>query len=160
MTRQIALSQGLFALVDDEDFKLVSGRQWYAQKGGENFYARGLDGSAMHRLITSAAAGLEVDHINGNGLDNRRRNLRVCTRSENAKNRAKHAPAVSKFKGVHLTKWGWRAAIVQNGQKLNLGTFESEERAARQYDRAARLCFGSFARTNESLGLFKAAEAA
>lgn len=155
MVRQIALSQGLFALVDDDDYHLVAGHAWYAQKGAENWYARTIDGKSMHRVITDAPVGKEVDHANGNGLDNRRANLRVCTRAENAKNRAKHAPAVSKFKGVHLTKFGWRAAITQNGEKLNLGTFKSEERAARQYDRAARLCFGKFARTNEAMGLLK-----
>lgn len=96
-----------------------------------------------------------IDHINGNSLDNRDENLRGCTHKENMRNRRPaYNRQTSRFKGVRLTKAGtWRVEIEQNGEYLHLGNFGDEKRAARQYDRAARIFFGRFARTNASLGL-------
>lgn len=92
-TRQIPLSRGLFALVDEADYEQVSALRWYATHAGrarDKWYAvRSLAKGRrllMHRLILSAPAGSEVDHINGDGLDNRRANLRLCARWQNCVN--------------------------------------------------------------------------
>jgi hypothetical protein len=156
MTVQIPLHGGQFALIDDDDFELVSQFKWIAATKGGLSYARcRLDGKpfGMHRLILGKPKG-PIDHKNGNGLDNRRSNLRLCTHAENMRNRRKMAKCASKFKGVTLHSSGnFRATIYQGGEPLCLGTFTSEEHAARQYDRAARIFFGKFAKTNEMLGL-------
>jgi hypothetical protein len=158
MTKQVPLSRGLFALVDDEDFEHVSAFKWRAVKGVETFYAHTkIDGRSigMHRLLTGPLATEVVDHENGNGLDNRRSNLRPCLHKHNTRNRRKMKGATtSKFKGVCLTKGKWRSSIIHEGERVDLGRYNSEILAARQYDRAARLLFGRFARTNEGLGLF------
>jgi hypothetical protein len=158
MTKQMPLSRGLFALVDDEAFDLVSAHKWRAIKGHGTFYAHTwLDGQSilMHRMLADPLATEIVDHENGDGLDNRRRNLRPCLPMHNMQNRRKQsAPATSRFKGVHFDKGKWRSGIVHAGERRDLGFYNSEMVAARQYDRAARLLFGRFARTNESLGLF------
>jgi hypothetical protein len=158
MTKQVPLSRGLFALVDDEDFDLVSAHKWRVIQSGETPYAHAwIDGESigMHRLLAGPSATEIVDHENGNGLDNRRRNLRPCLHKHNMRNRRKQTkPATSRFKGVHLDKSKWRSGIVHEGDRVDLGCYNSEIVAARQYDRAARLLFGRFARTNESLGLF------
>lgn len=113
----------------------------------------------MHRLLTGCPEGLVVDHINGDSLDNRRSNLRICTQRQNRWNRAKRMRAQSKFKGVWFDKDRdlWIAQIGHDSDRLRLGAFEREEDAARQYDRAARLLFGAFARTNQDMGLLPAA---
>ncbi|CCE05791.1 putative Pathogenesis-related transcriptional factor and ERF protein [Bradyrhizobium sp. STM 3843] len=154
----MSLSRGLFALVDDEDFDLVLAHEWRAIKGHGTFYAHTwIDGESigMHRLLTDPLATEVVDHQNGDGLDNRRCNLRPCLQVQNMQNRRKQTtPATSRFKGVHFDKGKWRSGIVHDGERVDLGRYNSEILAARQYDRAARLLFGRFARTNESLGLF------
>jgi hypothetical protein len=99
-----------------------------------------------------AMPGQLVDHINGNGLDCRRENLRLCTAKENAHNRKPWAKAkISKFKGVtryHPRRPGWDAQICSDGKVLYLGHFATEEEAARAYDSAARDAFGDFALLN------------
>jgi hypothetical protein len=89
-----------------------------------------------------------VDHINGDTLDNRRANLRVCTKSENNRNRRKLHPTTSRFKGVYKNTKPWIALIECNGKQFVLGRFASEEEAALAYDKAAKEHFGSFARLN------------
>lgn len=109
------------------------------------------DGVGMHRVITSAPPGMEVDHINGNGLDNRRGNLRVCTKSGNQRNqRVQSRAKTSVFKGVSRWKKNnrWAAFIKLGGRPTYLGSFKSEVDAALAYDAAARKHFGAFARTN------------
>lgn len=112
----------------------------------------------MHRLIMAAPKGVEVDHVNGDGLDNRRANLRLVTRSQNAKNLPAQEGRASPFKGVMIRKGrnGVRflAAIQQDRERLKIGTYASEHEAARAYDAAARLFHGAFARTNKDMGLF------
>jgi hypothetical protein len=100
----------------------------------------------MHRLF-AGAPGMDVDHINGNGLDNRRCNLRPATRSQNNMNRAKRR-GVSKFKGVSPKRGKWRAYLKTGKKQHNLGVFESEYDAARAYDVKAKEMFGEFARVN------------
>lgn len=106
---------------------------------------------AMHRAIASPAPGMEVDHINGDGLDNRRANLRVCTKSQNQRGqRVQGRNKTSVFKGVCWLKdrSRWGAHIKVSRKSVYLGTFKSEIDAALAYDAAARTYFGEFARPN------------
>jgi hypothetical protein len=82
----LPLSRGKCALIDESDVALVSGRRWHAMPSNVTWYARSSDGVYLHRLLTECPDGLEVDHVNHNGLDNRRANLRVCTHTENMRN--------------------------------------------------------------------------
>jgi len=160
----IPLTKGLEALVSPQDFDLVREFKWVAAKGGRTHYASQtiwLAGGKktvrlMHRLILAPPKGVFVDHINGNGLDNRRENLRLCSHAQNIRNQQPQVGTSSRFKGVWMQRGKWAAMIQHNGDKITLGRFDCEERAARQYDRAARVFFGRFARTNQDLGLFEA----
>ncbi|HEY4547820.1 MAG TPA: AP2 domain-containing protein [Pedomonas sp.] len=142
-----------FAKVDAKDVALLSQYRW--RKQGRYAATRLPDGSLllMHRLLLSPPGDMLVDHIDGDGLNNCRHNLRVCTNSENMKNR-KSSGGVSRFKGVWRDGDRWRATIRVNGKKICLGTHPTEERAARRYDAAARRWHGEFAKTNRDLGLF------
>jgi hypothetical protein len=94
-----------------------------------------------------------VDHVDGNGLDCRKKNIRLCSRGENSMNRRKQSGS-SSFKGVTLVRNGkWKAQIQANGQKISLGTFGNEEDAASAYDNAARGMHGAFARVNFKEGI-------
>ena len=98
----------------------------------------------LHRLVMDPGEKMMVDHIDGNGLNNLRENLRVCTNSENQRNRRKHK-GLSKFKGVKPTPWNtWEATI----QKTHIGTFPTEDQAARAYDEKAKELFGEYANLN------------
>jgi hypothetical protein len=136
----IPLTRGEYAFVDAEDAKLVDGRNWHlvATKGKQ--YAatvtptptNRLAKTYMHRMVAYAAKGLEVDHINNNGLDNRRDNLRVLTQTKNKQNRSRQKNNVSGHSGVfwsdHHGKW---VAEVQSlGKKLFIGAFNDVESAS------------------------------
>jgi len=156
---KIQLTQGKHALIDDEDYELVSQNKWYAAKKRYTFYALThiiTDGgkrttSKMHRIIMGAKKGQQIDHINHNGLDNRRCNLRFCTSSQNQGNSRKQKNTSSKYKGVSWetgTK-KWLACIHLNGGTTKrLGRFHNETEAAKAYDKAAREYFGEFALLN------------
>lgn len=157
--KEITLTQGQIALVDDEDFDAVSRLKWSARfcKCTHSFYATRTDRSKgsrtvlMHRFILNAAgADLFVDHINHDTLDNRRENLRLCSRAENCRNARKRSDGISRFKGV---SWDaetgkWRARIDFNGKTINIGRFHEETDAAAAYDRKALELHGEFALTN------------
>lgn len=154
----IALTQGLFATVDDTDLELVSRFKWYAaahgSKGG-HCAASGHKKVFMHRLIMNAESGQQVDHINGDPLDNRRSNLRVCNRMENQRNRRSVSNKLG-LKGVNQTIYGrFFASIRINKKYKHLGMFKTKEEAALAYDAAAIEAFGKFAATNQQLGLIK-----
>jgi len=149
---KIPLSQGQIALVDLDDIHLVEGYNWTAMKRpAGNFYAvryqRTVNGRKtiyMHRAITHAPERQAVDHINHDTLDNRRANLRLATYQENAaNNRPKN-----KLKGVRQRRDKWEGFIQINNKYHHLGTFRTEEEAARRYDKAAKDAFGAFARLN------------
>ena len=157
--KSIPLTQGRFALIDDDDFdKVVAYRSWHAVESRGTFYARTnvhcKDGHwtllPMHRLIMGVSGNLQVDHKNGDGLDNRKENLRVCTQGENAKNRRRSSLSTSPFKGVSFRKRErrWVARVNSNGKRLWLGMYSTAEEAARVYDAKAREVYGAFARTN------------
>lgn len=154
MAAEINLSNGSKALVSDADAQLVNQYRWRASKQSKGIYVLTKINKVtvyLHRLITNAPRGLEVDHINGNPLDNRRENLRICSRSENEQNKVKRKGS-SQYKGVFYAKreQRWIAKIQVNGRQTTLGYFKSEHDAARIYDAKARELFGAFARTNFS----------
>lgn len=154
---KMALEHGKSALFDDEDAGLIAQYRWHAAKGpGGHWYVHACrDGRlvVMHRLISHAPPDQEVDHRNGDGLDNRRENLRICIHQQNICNRRKLASASSKFKGVWFEKHDrltkpWRAAIMTFGKRTHLGYYATEEEAAKAYDEAAVKCHGDFALLN------------
>ena len=150
--RQIPLTRGQFAIVDAADYEWLSRYRWTC-RGGEPYAAR-LDGRKiiwMHREIMQTPPGMICDHINGVTLNNRRCNLRNCTRAQNLQNSCKcYHDATSRYKGVHWDKRHrkWRAEIASHGKHYWLGYFDSEIDAALAYDRKARELFGPFARLN------------
>lgn len=152
----ISLTQGKVAIVDDKDFEWLNQFKWYAMRSTNNWYASRVvkrfgnqRSILMHREITRAPVGMDVDHINHDGLDNQRSNLRVCTRSENLANQSAKPNNTSGRKGV---SWDartkkWIAFISQNNKTRNLGRFGTIEEAHVAYSQEARNIFGEFART-------------
>ena len=154
----IPLTRGEVAIVDDTDAAFLNQWKWSLSDSGKGYYAYRQDVRGgrqiqvfMHRLLTGAHGSREpiVDHKNGNGLDNRRENLRICNAFQNAWNMRKHR-GTSRFKGVCFDKHKrrWAAAIKCYGVQHHLGRFKSEESAALAYDEAARKLHGAFARLN------------
>lgn len=149
---EVPLTRGFVAIVDGEDFPIVAGHSWcyIKAKKARTGYACGSAG-LMHRLILGAPAHLECDHIDGDGLNNRRSNLRLATKAENGRNRKVLCiPKASRFKGVWWEKRRnrWKARITVDSKSIDLGSFRVEEDAAIAYDRAAVRYFGEFARLN------------
>ena len=159
--REIPLTQGYVAMVDDEDYEELAQYKWRILKamGGRKLYARRSlartpEGKRpqilMHTQIMKTPEGLEVDHENGNGLDNRRTNLRVGTHQENIRNRGPNPDTESGFKGVCRTSDGryWQVTINDGSGNRYLGYFTDPVEAARVYDAAAIECHGEFAHPN------------
>jgi hypothetical protein len=162
VSKEIPLSQGLVALVDDEDYDtVVAAGKWSATQGGRggSFYAhrrRGRPGEPVFiRLHTFLTGWPFVDHINGDGLDNRRANLREATTAQNNQNTARQSNNTSGLKGVtwHKSRGRWRANIQLAGRQRHLGYHDTPEAAARAYDAAARELHGEFARLNFTEGI-------
>ncbi len=165
MSKQILLTQGKVAIIDDDDYEAISEHKWLAHKSGlrmVRYYAERqvrygtkqvLVG--MHRDIMGLVIGdgLQIDHANGDGLDNRRSNLRICTQSQNNANSRRLASDRScNFRGVQYVSRArtkpWLARIRCKNKLHYLGYFATEEEAARVYDKKSMEFFGEFARTN------------
>ena len=155
---EIPLTQGQVALIDDEDYDLVSQYKWCAQWNPhtKSYYAktniRKVDGTwtmlHMHRLIMNAKKGEQVDHINHNTIDNRKENLRLCTNSQNQHNQGKRVNNTSGCKGItwHKRDKRWQAQIKLNGKNIHLGLFLTPEEAYEAYCKAALERHGEFSK--------------
>lgn len=155
MAIEIPLTRDLVALVDEEDYLIVRRFRWHANNCGKSIYARtnagGISSFYMHIFIMKPHARFDVDHLNGNGLDNRRENLRVASRSQNNQNQINYREnKTSKYKGVSwdARRKKWFGKITDHRKQIFLGYFSSEIEAAFAYDHAARKIFGEFAACN------------
>lgn len=150
-TQRVQLTRGKYALVDLEDLPLVSDKKWQARYSKGNWYAIhstiGRDLFMHHVILGKQRCGLEVDHINQNGLDNTRKNLRFATKSQNRANVKLRKDNLSGYKGVCLCrKTGlWRAYIQADKKWKQLGRYNTKLEAARAYNTAAQEAFGAFA---------------
>lgn len=156
---EIYVGDGRFAWCDWKDFDLVKKYNWNLTTRNRSgcLYAQSWDCHntserkriTMHGLIMPAPDGQFVDHINGNGLDNRRENLRLVTHQQNSFNQ-KHHGGSSKFKGVSIDRisGSWRAYITVDGKRKHLGRHGTELDAAKAYDMAAKEFFGEYAKLN------------
>lgn len=147
---KIHLPDGRSALIDRRDWWLVKKFHWYAHSTGYVFagvmLGKGRQGIIkLHRLI-SGFPPFHLDHKNGNGLDNRRRNLRPCTRSENLCNRGKQRNNTSGFKGISRQNRKWRAKIWKDRRQVHLGYFHNKYDAVAAYRNAVKKYHGEFAR--------------
>ena len=155
MTKEILLTKGRISLIDDIDYEYISKYKWCVNNNGRYAVRNQQEGGKyktvlMHRQIINPSIDKDIDHINGNGLDNRRSNLRICSDSQNQMNVGLKKSNRSGYKGVDwdIMRKKWRAMIRINGVKKNLGCFDKKEEAARAYDEAAKKHHGEFSRTN------------
>lgn len=147
--KQIPLTQGKFALVDDEDFEFLMQWKWHFERGyscnksEKKIY--------MHNLINKTPTKMQTDHIDGNKLNNTKENLRTCSASQNSMNSKKIILKTSKYKGVYFFKRdkNWAAKIMLDRKSIFLGHFSLEIDAAKAYNDAAIKYFGKFARLND-----------
>lgn len=157
--KEIHLTRGMVAIVDDGDYDWLSQWKWQFKKSGyasRALYGGRKDGKHktktrfMHHEIIAIQDGEFIDHINGNPLDNRRENLRKCTHRQNMMNRKPLSSSTSRYKGVSYdqSRKKWRSGITSNGKSLNLGRYSTENEAAAAYNFAAIKHFGEFARLN------------
>lgn len=157
--KQIPLTKDMVALVDDSDFDWLSASKWHAHKDSNTqneYYAMRKhpeknSTQAMHRVILGLTdPEINVDHINGNRLDNQRHNLRICSHAENMRNMKLNSKNTSGFKGVVFRKDSglWRARITFNGKRITLGHFNTAEEAAHAYNEACIKYHRDFARPN------------
>lgn len=162
MGKTIPLTKNYSTIVDDEDYDWLSQWEWcaldssatgvvYASRGQWNPLSKKVEAIAMHRLILDAPSDITVDHRDGNGLNNRRSNLRLATRQQQAINRGIRLDNKSGYKGVYWLKTSenkgkWRAQIKVDGKRLSLGLFNDIEEATKAYEKAAEKYYGEWRR--------------
>jgi len=160
--KKIPLTRGGFALVDNPDYDWLNKHKWYAKKNNGSYTSYAVRGiwmgggkirtERMHRTILGLQAGdgRQTDHRDGNGLNNCRSNLRICSHAENKQNSRKRIVATSQYKGVywHRNANKWQSQIQVNKKNTYLGYFDSETDAALAYNQAALNYFGEFALLN------------
>lgn len=144
---RIPIKGGAFALVDPEWFDVLSRHKWSLAGNDTRKYARARAGY-MHRIVAAAPPDKVVDHINGDPLDNRAENLRVCDMGQNLAN-SKRAPGRSAYRGVTKKRNQWRARINRHGREETIGTFATAEAAAAAYNKRALEIYGDFATLNQ-----------
>ena len=159
--KEIQLTQGKVAMVDDADYEWLNQWKWYAHKHpkGSSFYAiRNCCQNGkwisikMHRIILGLTdPKVPADHKDGNGLNNQRYNLRGCNRAENNRNVPPKRCGFSQYKGVALIKktGKWNVRIRHNSKALHIGNYDTAEEAAKAYNEAAIKYHGEFAWTNQ-----------
>lgn len=140
--------KGKFVLVDDEDYPYLSQFNWNLNNNGYPRMTKKHNRKYMHQLILKDSK--RIDHIDGNPLNNTRKNLRSCTQSENTKNHSLNKNNTSGYKGVgwHKQMKKWRAYIEVNWEHKSLGLYNTKEQAAIAYNMAAKKYFGEFAKLN------------
>jgi hypothetical protein len=152
--KEIQLTQGKVAIVDDEDFEYLNQWKWQACKKGYVWYAERTTEKSyikkhykMHREIMKPADGVMIDHVNGDGLDNRKSNLRFCNKSQNYANCRVRSDNSTGYKGVTYDKKNkkFAAKMVVGDVNIWIGRFDTAEMAAKEYNKAAILYHGDFA---------------
>lgn len=156
-TKQIPLTRGQFAIVDEADFAIANQYKWHAIRPHRIWYAvrtiwgHGENSSQyLHRFLLGNPQGVSIDHVDGNGLNCARSNLRIATKSQNDANRGRQENNKSGYKGVHWATRDkkWIAKIKVDGRQIYVGGFDNPVDAALAYDAAAHKYFGAFAGTN------------
>ena len=148
--KEIKLTKGFVAQVDDEDYEYLNQWKWYVYIDRIYHYAIRTESKSrkrikMHRVILNAPDNIFVDHIDHDGLNNQRRNIRLCTNTQNQWNMKGRRNG---HKGVSKEKYCFRAAIKYQGKTIHLGSFRTESEAAQAYDIKAKELFGEFALLN------------
>ena len=152
--RYISLTKDKRAVVDNEDFVRINKLNWCFTNGYASKKVTGNKNLFMHTLIMNCPKSMKIDHRNGNGLDNRKKNLRICTQAQNVANQRLRSNNLSGFKGVSFFKHGkrirrWVAKLTIDYRQKHLGYFNTEKEAAIAYNKAAIKYFGDFARLNQ-----------
>ena len=154
---EIPLTKGKIALIDDEDYEKVNKHRWHYfikdnRTTGYAYTNITINGKhfcmGMHRFILNLSDCLHIDHVNSNGLDNRKENLRVCSRSQNRANSILNKNNSSGFRGVYISLGKWVASIRVNNKSIYLGTYQDKINAAIAYNNAAMKHFREFAKIN------------
>jgi len=133
----------------DREFEYLALDQWRLTHYG--YAIRSKDKTLMHRLVTGAGTGVVVDHVNGDKLDNRKSNIRLCSQSQNAKNQKLRVDSKTGYKGVCEQSNKYRARIKHNYRQIELGIFDTAKEAAKAYNKAAKKYHGEYARLNDVL---------
>lgn len=150
----IKLTQGQYAIIDDEDYAFINQWKWYFNNGGYAVRDIRVNGKRtalyMHRFIMNTPKNMDTDHRDGNTLNNKRINLRVCTHAENLWNQKVSIKGTSKYRGVYFEKsrLQWSANISSKDRTIHLGRFNNEVDAARAYNEKAKELRGEFAILN------------
>lgn len=155
--KEIRLTQSKVALVDDDDYDSVSEHRWYAIKNKNTFYAaRNIVAEngkqtlvLMHMEILKTPKGMLTDHKDGNGLNNQKMNLRICSIFQNNQNQRKRRNTINKYKGVFRSGKKYRAEIISFKKRYYLGMFETELEAKHAYEKAALMLHGDFVNKSE-----------